>query len=141
MDIASPSLVQKLKSGLVPAAVDALDQTVAAAEEMGLPLFLVGGAVRDLFLKRPNIDIDLCAEGNSEELATRLATMLDARLVRHDRFGTYTVRRAGFHLDIAQSRRETYSRPGALPVVTPASITEDLARRDFTINAMALRLT
>ncbi len=111
------------------------------ARDIGAALFLAGGSVRDLLLGRPSLDIDLAVEGDIDRLAAGLAAATGYRIVRHGRFGTATLRGAGFTIDFARSRRETYARPGALPAVEPASIEEDLARRDFTINAMALRLT
>src|SRR5947208_2631577 len=102
----------------------------------GLPAYLVGGAVRDLLLGRPRADIDVAVEGNVEELARRLGG--DART--HARFATATVRVDGLEVDLAATRSETYPHPGALPEVQPASLSDDLARRDFTINAMAVPL-
>lgn len=97
---------------------------------------LVGGAVRDLLRDGAPTDLDLIVEGDALELAQRLG----GKLVRYERFGTSTVSIDGFSYDIAQARRETYSRPGALPDVEPASLEQDLLRRDFTVNAIALAL-
>ena len=111
-----------------------LDAVRAAATA---PVYLVGGAVRDLLLGRGRADVDLAVEGDAETLAARLG----AEPTAHQRFGTAKVRLDGHEVDIAGTRRETYPRPGALPVVAAAeSIGEDLGRRDFTINAMALPL-
>jgi len=99
-------------------------------------VYLVGGAVRDLLLGgRPN-ELDLVIEGDPAAVASALG---GSRVV-HDRFGTSTVRTDGFSYDIARSRRETYAHPGALPDVSPAPLAEDLRRRDFTVNAMAVAL-
>jgi tRNA nucleotidyltransferase (CCA-adding enzyme) len=101
------------------------------------PVYLVGGAVRDLLLGRGRADVDLMVEGD----ATSLAAELGGANSEHDRFGTVKVEVDGHEVDIVGARTETYERPGALPTVTPAaSIEEDLARRDFTINAMAIPL-
>jgi tRNA nucleotidyltransferase (CCA-adding enzyme) len=101
------------------------------------PVYLVGGAVRDLLLGRGRADIDLVVEGD----ATALAERLGAEVVSHERFATAKVRLDGHELDIASARSESYPHPGALPVVEPAAtIEEDLRRRDFTINAMAIPL-
>jgi tRNA nucleotidyltransferase (CCA-adding enzyme) len=101
------------------------------------PVYLVGGAVRDLLLGRPRADVDLVVEGDAAALAERLG----GASVSHERFGTAKVDVEGHELDIASARTETYPAPGALPVVGPAaSIEEDLARRDFTVNAMAVPL-
>jgi tRNA nucleotidyltransferase (CCA-adding enzyme) len=111
------------------------------ARERGVALYLVGGAVRDLLLRRPVEDIDLVVEADADAFATQLARALDAELTLHTRFGTAVITLAdGRHLDVAMARAEEYDRPGALPRVRPASITGDLLRRDFTVNAMALEV-
>jgi tRNA nucleotidyltransferase (CCA-adding enzyme) len=99
-------------------------------------VYVVGGAVRDLLLGGQPIDLDLVVEGD----AAALARSLGGTIRVHDRFGTSTVTLEGFSYDIARARREAYARPGALPDVTPASLDEDLRRRDFTVNAMAIAL-
>jgi tRNA nucleotidyltransferase (CCA-adding enzyme) len=109
----------------------------AVRERTADPVYLVGGAVRDLLLGRGRADIDLVVEGD----ATALAERLGAEVVSHERFATAKVRLDGHELDIASARSESYPQPGALPVVEPAAtLEEDLARRDFTINAMAISL-
>ncbi len=101
------------------------------------PVYLVGGAVRDLLLGRGRADIDLVVEGD----AAALAGSLGAEVVSHERFSTAKVKLDGHEVDIASARAESYPQPGALPVVEPAEHVEaDLARRDFTINAMAVPL-
>jgi tRNA nucleotidyltransferase (CCA-adding enzyme) len=101
------------------------------------PVFLVGGAVRDLLLGRGRSDIDLVVVGDAAALASRLG----AEVVSHERFSTAKVSLDGHETDIATARSESYPRPGALPVVEPAGDIEvDLARRDFTVNAMAIPL-
>jgi tRNA nucleotidyltransferase (CCA-adding enzyme) len=109
----------------------------AVREAGGDPVYLVGGAVRDLLLGRGRADIDLVVEGDAAALAGRLG----AEVVSHERFATAKVRLDGHELDIASARSESYPYPGALPVVEPAAtLEEDLGRRDFTINAMAISL-
>jgi tRNA nucleotidyltransferase (CCA-adding enzyme) len=101
------------------------------------PVYLVGGAVRDLLLERGRADIDLVVVGD----AAALASQLGADVVSHERFGTAKVKLDGHELDIAAARSESYPERGALPVVEPAAeIEADLRRRDFTINAMAIPL-
>jgi len=102
----------------------------------GIAAYLVGGAVRDLLLGRERADIDVAVEGEVAELARRLGG--EVRV--HERFDTASVRVDGLEVDLAATRAETYSRPGALPEVRPASLAADLARRDFTVNAMAVPL-
>ena len=104
------------------------------------PAYLVGGAVRDALRGRESVDLDLAIEGDSQLAAGSLAERLGGDAVVHDRFGTATVRAPDLVVDLAQTRRETYAHPGALPDVEPASLEEDLGRRDFTINAMAIGL-
>jgi tRNA nucleotidyltransferase (CCA-adding enzyme) len=108
-----------------------------AAAAAGAPLYLVGGAVRDLLLGRGRADMDLVVVGEAADLAGRL----DAETVENERFATAKARLSGHVVDIARARTESYPRPGALPEVEPAdSIGADLARRDFTVNAMAVPL-
>ena len=102
----------------------------------GVAAYLVGGAVRDLLLGRQRADIDVAVEGQVEALAGRLGG--EART--HERFDTASVRVDGLEVDLAATRSETYAHPGALPEVRPASLADDLSRRDFTINAMAVPL-
>jgi tRNA nucleotidyltransferase (CCA-adding enzyme) len=99
-------------------------------------VFLVGGAVRDILLGGDPSELDLVVEGDADEVVSRLGG--DA--FNHERFGTAAVQLDGFSYDVAVARRETYARPGALPEVTPASLAEDLARRDFTVNTGAIAL-
>jgi tRNA nucleotidyltransferase (CCA-adding enzyme) len=112
---------------------------LAAVQEVtgGKPVYLVGGAVRDLLLGQGRTDIDLVVEGRAAALAARLG----GEVVEHERFATAKVRLDGHEVDIATARAESYPHPGALPEVEPtAGIAADLARRDFTINAMAIPL-
>jgi tRNA nucleotidyltransferase (CCA-adding enzyme) len=99
-------------------------------------VYLIGGAVRDLLLERQPLDLDLVVDGDLESVAALLGTPDKV----HDRFETRTISLGGFTYDLARSRRETYAHPGALPTVQPAGIEEDLGRRDFTVNALALGL-
>jgi tRNA nucleotidyltransferase (CCA-adding enzyme) len=104
---------------------------------------LVGGAVRDLLLGGRPRELDVVVDGDPDELIARLgATQPPVEVVRHGRFGTASVllEAGGGRVDIARSRRERYPRPGALPEVEPAPLEEDLLRRDFTVNAIAVSL-
>jgi tRNA nucleotidyltransferase (CCA-adding enzyme) len=105
------------------------------------PAFLVGGAVRDLLRGAESVDLDIAVEGSAPSTARALAERLGGSAREHERFGTATVLAGRLSFDLAATRRETYERPGALPDVEPASLAEDLGRRDFSINAMAVGLT
>ncbi len=136
-----------------------LEAIVAEAEARGIPCYLVGGAVRDLLREDPSarrsdqrsdphaesavgtaIDIDIALDGDALALAAVVAARLGATHHAHQNFGTATLELGGSRIDLSRTRREHYERPGALPQVEPAAIDEDLARRDFTVNAMALVL-
>jgi len=135
------TLLEGLFTTLPPDAGRAVRAVIALADRAGIPLYLVGGPLRDLLLGHPSLDIDLLVEANAPDLAAEVAAGLGTRPKLHHAFGTATIRGDGWHIDLATARRETYRRPGALPEVTPATVDEDLHRRDFTVNAMALRLS
>jgi tRNA nucleotidyltransferase (CCA-adding enzyme) len=125
-------------------------------EGMGLPVFAVGGIVRDLLRDetagRRFADLDLVVEGDGIAFARRLAEEVGGHLVVHAGFGTASIEGALAsgagepsasllgRVDVASSRRERYEAPGALPRVAPAPLVEDLRRRDFSVNAMAISL-
>jgi len=113
---------------------------LAAAQE--LPLYLVGGFVRDLLLGLSPDDFDFVVEGSAPALARVVARELGGEVTVHAPFGTATWLGAnGEAIDFASARTETYLQPAMLPVVqVPAAIAADLSRRDFTLNAMALRV-
>jgi tRNA nucleotidyltransferase (CCA-adding enzyme) len=132
MQIPAPEeLIRRVRA--LPSAAPLL---AAAGDEPGV--HLVGGAVRDLLRGSPPGagDLDLVAEGDVAALAARLG----GRYVLHERFGTATVILDGHGYDFAMARRESYAEPGALPDVAPALLPEDLLRRDFTVNAIAITL-
>ncbi len=113
-----------------------------ASDARGLAVYLVGGPVRDWLLGRPLRDADLvvATPGGAEELAAALASER-LRATRHDRFGTVSLATEAVSLDLATARRERYAHAGALPEVEPASLEDDLLRRDFAVNALALPLS
>jgi tRNA nucleotidyltransferase (CCA-adding enzyme) len=120
----------------VPGAAPVL---AALAGEEGV--HVVGGAVRDLLLGRAPMELDLVVEGDALAVARRAAARLGGTVTEHPRFGTATVGAGELVFDLASARSERYAWPGALPVVTPgASLAQDLARRDFSVNAIAMRL-
>ncbi len=117
------------------------DSIAAELRPLDLPrgegLYLVGGTVRDILLGRTSFDVDLAVEGD----ALAFARGLGGAVTGHGRFGTAVVRFPdGRHWDVVTARRETYREPAALPDVEAGSIEDDLARRDFTVNAMAASL-
>jgi tRNA nucleotidyltransferase (CCA-adding enzyme) len=125
-------------SALLLGRVRALPAAAPLLERLGdrAGVFLVGGAVRDLLLGVQPPDLDLVVEGDVSEFVAALG----GQIRTHDRFGTATVSVGGHLYDFARARRETYAHPGALPDVEPASLDEDLRRRDFTVNAMSIEL-
>jgi len=127
---------------LFPESITLILETVSAvAREMKVKAYLVGGVVRDLLLGVPNLDIDIVVEGDGILLAKNLSGIFAARVESHEKFKTaIIVLENGKRIDVASSRVEYYERPAALPNVEPGSIRQDLARRDFTINTLALSL-
>jgi tRNA nucleotidyltransferase (CCA-adding enzyme) len=103
-------------------------------------LALVGGAVRDLLLGRAPRELDVVVARDAPGLADELAALLDASATMHERFGTAVVEWQHGRIDVAERRAESYPAPGALPQVRSGSADEDLARRDFTVNAIAVTL-
>lgn len=130
MEVPKPSeLLERVRS--LPAAGPLMRRI-----DDGLDLYLVGGAVRDLLLGGTPYDLDLMVEGD----VIAFAGSLGGEVRRHDRFGTLTVWLEGFTYDVAMARSERYPSPGALPEVFPATLAEDLLRRDFTVNSVAIAL-
>lgn len=111
------------------------------AAEIGVSAYVVGGFVRDLFLMRPNEDVDIVVEGRGIDFAKRWAKVRGARVHAHEKFGTAVVIFPdGFKVDVASARMEYYRFPADLPTVEMSSIKMDLFRRDFTINTLAIHL-
>jgi len=122
-------------------ALSILNDVGKTADEMGLSAYVVGGFVRDLMLGVPNLDMDVVVEGFGISFAQAFAKGHDARVRTHQAFGTaVVVLPSGMKFDIATARTEFYEYPAALPTVELGSIKKDLYRRDFTINALAIRL-
>jgi tRNA nucleotidyltransferase (CCA-adding enzyme) len=116
-------------------------EAVAAASEPYDGVYLVGGTVRDILLGEPNFDVDIAVEGDAIGLARSVADALDGRVRAHSKFGTAVVVYGDDQrIDVVTARTEFYDAPAALPSVEHATIREDLFRRDFTINAMAVSL-
>jgi tRNA nucleotidyltransferase (CCA-adding enzyme) len=118
-----------------------LKEAGEAAQAVGVEAFIAGGFVRDLLRERPNLDLDLVVEGDGIAFAKALAREWKAALKTHVRFGTAVLTLAdGAKVDVATARTEYYEYPTALPTIERSSIKKDLFRRDFTINALAIRL-
>lgn len=117
-----------------------LDCCAVVAQRSKTPIYLVGGAVRDLLMVGDFLDIDVTVEGNAAEIARGVADELEGELRVHDRFLTAEVSLEESHVDIVTARKERYEGPAMLPEVSPGTLKEDLERRDFAINAMAIRL-
>jgi tRNA nucleotidyltransferase (CCA-adding enzyme) len=115
-------------------------ELIALAEERGGGVELVGGAVRDIMLGQRPRELDAIVESGVEELAQALAARLSGEVTLHERFGTAVVRSPSGCVDLATIRAESYPAPGALPEVHPGSPLDDLLRRDFTVNAIAVSL-
>ncbi len=114
----------------------------AVADRLGVSVYLVGGMVRDLILERSNEDVDLVVEGDGIAFAKALADELDGRAHPHLPFLTAVITLPdGLRIDVASARTEFYRTPAALPEVATSLIRQDLYRRDFTINSLAINLS
>lgn len=126
-----------------PAAAKILRPLAETARAHGVALYAVGGPVRDWLLRRPNFDLDLTVAGDPDLVAAAAARLLGGTVEAFGRFGTRRVVSKGkFRVDVATTRAEIYPEPACLPVVDAVRvpIERDLFRRDFTINALAVRL-
>ena len=133
MNAASTDLRERIRR------LPGMDRLLPALEGLP-PVYLVGGAVRDLLRGGEAVDLDVAVEGDARSVARTLAERLGGTAREHERFGTATVRAPELTFDLATTRTETYAEPGALPRVAEATLADDLRRRDFTINAMAVAL-
>lgn len=136
---------REMQRTLSPAMQRWLQIAIEQAAAQQVALYLVGGPVRDAVLKQPVTDLDLVIEGDAWAVAEAFAAATNGRLTKHAAFRTAVVeiRADGEEhaLDFVTARREVYPAPAALPEITPSHIADDLGRRDFTINTLALRLT
>jgi tRNA nucleotidyltransferase (CCA-adding enzyme) len=134
--------IARLLEERLPASIATRIKIVArVSREAGVPVYLVGGFVRDLLLERENRDLDLVVEGDGLDVAARLTQAVGGRMREHRAFLTAVViDPEGFHLDVATARSEFYRAPAALPEVQMSALRQDLFRRDFTINTLAIRL-
>ena len=134
------NLASQIEEQMPAELVTFIQRAGRTAASQGERLYLVGGVVRDLLLGQTNFDLDLVVEGNAIELAQHLVEFNHGKITTHPRFNTAKLQWHKWSVDLATARSETYAKPGALPTVTPGSINNDLFRRDFTINAMAIVL-
>jgi len=134
------NLARQIEQYLPQQLLELVKDISGQAAKQGQRVYLVGGVVRDLLLGYPNFDLDLVVEGDAVKLAQQVAETSQAKLLAHHRFGTAKLKYENFTLDLATARKETYAKPGALPAVTPGTLEDDLIRRDFSINAMAISL-
>lgn len=110
-------------------------------KQISRPVYVVGGFVRDLLIGRENLDIDIVVEGDAIDFAHQLAKACQGQVKTHHKFKTATIaQQDGLKIDFVSARNETYPSPGALPSIEYGTIAEDLRRRDFSINALAMRL-
>jgi tRNA nucleotidyltransferase (CCA-adding enzyme) len=135
-----PDLSSLIEEQLPAAVVSFIRKAGELAESEQQRLYLVGGVVRDILLDRVNLDFDLVIEGDAPSFAEKLARVNQVTLSTHPRFGTATLKWRNRCIDVVTARSETYAEPGALPKIKPGPISDDLARRDFSINAMAIEL-
>jgi len=135
------NLNEKMQECFSQSTMMLLKKVGVTAKHMGYKAYLIGGTARDLFLCKENLDIDIVIEGDAILFGEKLAHELHGIIVSHKRFGTCTVTTPEYiKIDFATARRETYIKPAALPTVEFSSFRDDLARRDFTVNAMAISL-
>lgn len=145
--VEADEIIRRLEERLPRRLQELLREVASLADEFGsgaagrLALFLVGGFVRDLLLDVQNLDVDLVVESNAIRFAAEVARRLNGKLKGHHQFSTATVTLPdGVKLDFSTARSETYGQPGALPEVEASSVEDDLRRRDFTINAIAIQV-
>lgn len=110
------------------------------ADRRGVRAFVVGGYVRDYYLRRPSTDIDVVVVGSGIEIAEALGAELHARVSVFKTFGTAMVRAKGIEIEFVGARKESYTRDSRKPHVEAGTLEDDQRRRDFTINAMAWSL-
>jgi tRNA nucleotidyltransferase (CCA-adding enzyme) len=131
-----------LKRRLGRRRLELVERIGEVAAQQGWATYLVGGVVRDLLLGRATKDLDLVVVGNAPEVAALVARSEAGQLREHRAFGTASIEfEDGLRVDLATARRESYARPAALPRTIASGMVDDLLRRDFTINSLALDLS
>ena len=141
MPVHTRGLEGRMVKALPPRLLTLLRELGQAGDELNLPVYAVGGFVRDLLLGNENSDVDITVEGDGILFAETVGARAGCRVRSHRKFGTAVLVFAdGFKVDVASTRLEYYETPAALPTVERSSLRMDLSRRDFTINTLALRL-
>ena len=135
------ALLYLLHTSTTPRNRDIIDTAIKLSKRHGSRIFLVGGAVRDLLLKSEPRDFDFIIETDPRNFANELSGLPGANLSYYEQFKTSTITVDGLKFDFARARTETYHKPGVLPTTYDASVEQDLWRRDFPINSIALELT
>lgn len=130
----------RLGQRLTGVPLSVLKELSLLAAQHGIDLYLVGGSVRDILAEAPLTDVDIMASDSPDRLIEHVRRHGDAEVRKASAFGTWSLTIRGVEVDVSTARRETYERPGALPTVIPGTVGDDLARRDFSINAMAISL-
>lgn len=135
------NIAAQVKNRLPQKMLNLLKSAGDLGQKLGWEVYAVGGFVRDILLGRPNFDLDLVVEGDGIEFARKFASLSGGRVKAHSKFKTAVViLDDGQRVDVATARLEYYEYPAALPTVELSSIKMDLYRRDFTVNALALRI-
>lgn len=135
------NLLSLIEEELPDGMLEVMEQAGAVAERLGYQVYAVGGFVRDLLLRYKNLDLDLVVEGDGIRFAKQFFGKTRGSAKYHSAFGTaQIVTPGGVKIDVASARREYYESPASLPVVELSTVRQDLYRRDFTINTLAIRL-
>lgn len=136
-----PNISRALQDNILEAHLAVARRLGLKCADVGARAYLVGGSVRDALMGRRPGDLDITVESPPTDFASALAQALDGRVLISSQFSTARLSAADLELDLVMARSETYPEPGALPEVAPGSLSDDLARRDFTLNAMAADLS
>jgi tRNA nucleotidyltransferase (CCA-adding enzyme) len=139
-DAEMPNISDALHSTLGSVQLDIAQQIASACAELDCSAYIVGGTVRDALLGLPAADLDVTVVSPPDDFMNRVAKILDAQVLMVSHFGTAKLELRGVSFDLVMARSERYQSPGALPDVSPGTLDDDLARRDFTINSMAASL-
>ncbi len=135
------AMKDKFNSNLSAETLDLIRTAAKTASMMGIEAYCVGGIIRDMLLDIKHTDIDIIVKKNAVEFSGKLAEVLGGSYYTHNKFHTAVVKTSGREIDIATLRKEYYEVPAALPNVQKGTLRQDLARRDFTINAMAVQIS